>query len=172
MIKFLRSVGLALTLWTVLTGCSPVRKAASTEAAPYVPAPPMQSTPTPAPRAEERVMPLATPVCLDNLTYLSDASIPDGTAVAANATLDKRWEVKNSGNCNWDERYRLRLIAGPAMSAVQEQALYPARSDSNAIIRVLFQAPAEPGKYRSAWQAYNPDGQPFGDPIFIDIEVK
>jgi len=80
--------------------------------------------------------------------------------------------VQNSGNCNWDERYRLRLIAGPAMQASEEQALFPARSGTRAIIQVVFQAPAEPGTYRSAWQAYNPDGQPFGDVIFIDIVVK
>jgi hypothetical protein len=57
------------------------------------------------------------------------------------------------------------------MNAVQEQALYPARAGTNAVIQILFQAPAESGTYRSAWQAYNPDGQPFGDPIFIDIAV-
>ncbi len=27
------------------------------------------------------------------------------------------------------------------------------------------------GTYRSAWQAYDPDGLPFGDPFFIEIEV-
>jgi hypothetical protein len=111
-------------------------------------------------------------VCIDNLTFISDVSIPDGTEVQANATLDKRWEVKNSGNCNWDEHYRLRLIAGPAMDAVQEQALYPARSGGQVILQIIFQAPAEPGSFRSAWQAYNSDGQPFGDPVFIDIVVK
>ena len=58
------------------------------------------------------------------------------------------------------------------MNAVQEQMLIPARSGTNAMIRIVFQAPSEAGKYRSAWQAYNPDGHPFGDPIFIDIVVK
>lgn len=138
----------------------------------YKPAPPVTATPTPAEAPDDADRPQATPVCIDNLTFITDVSIPDGTEVQAKATLDKRWEVKNSGNCNWDERYRLRLIAGPAMEAVQEQALYPARSEGQVILQIVFQAPAEPGSYRSAWQAYNPDGQAFGDPVFIDILVK
>lgn len=110
--------------------------------------------------------------CRDNLTFLSDVTIPDGTVVQADATLDKRWEVENSGNCNWQENYRIRLIAGPDLGAQQEQALYPARSGSKAVIQILFQAPAESGSYRSAWQAFNPQGEPFGDPFFIDVTVE
>jgi len=157
-----------------LAGCGVARSGenADTTRQPYKPAPPIVDTPTPETVSTDLARPESTPVCIDNLTFLSDASIPDGTVVEANATLDKRWEVKNSGNCNWDERYRLRLIAGPAMDAVQEQALYPARSEGQVVLQILFRAPGEAGKYRSAWQAYNPDGQPFGDPIFIDIEVK
>lgn len=109
--------------------------------------------------------------CLDNLTFLSDITIPEGTPVTAGASLEKHWEVKNSGSCGWNEHYRLRLIAGPAMGAQAEQALYPARGDSNAVLRVTFQAPDIPGSYRSAWQAHSANGSPFGDPLFIEIEV-
>jgi hypothetical protein len=37
---------------------------------------------------------------------------------------------------------------------------------------MLLTAPAEQGAYRSAWQAFDPQGQPFGDPIFVDILVN
>ena len=36
---------------------------------------------------------------------------------------------------------------------------------------ILFIAPEEPGTYRSAWQARDPQGNLFGDPIFIEIVV-
>ena len=111
-------------------------------------------------------------VCQDGLTFVSDITIPDGSEIEANATLDKRWEVNNSGNCNWDERYRLRLMSGEGLNVAEEQMLYPARSGTQAVLRIVFQAPETPGNYRSAWQAYNPDGQAFGDPIFIDFIVK
>ncbi len=114
----------------------------------------------------------ATGDCEDSLIFLQDVTIPDGTVVVPESTMDKRWEVENSGNCNWDENYRVRLIAGPEMGAQKEQALYPARSGTQATIRILFKAPTEPGTYRSAWQAFNPQGEPFGDPFFIEIVVE
>lgn len=113
----------------------------------------------------------ATPACEDNLTFLQDLSIPDGTVVSPEATLDKRWQIQNSGNCNWDERYRVRRIAGATLGAAEEQALFPARSGSQTSLRMVFKAPAEPGSYRSAWQAISPQGAPFGEPFFIDIVV-
>ena len=138
-------------------------------------APAAGQNPTPAalaaasPTADLR--PTSTPFCTPGLAYQADLSIPDGTVVAPGASLDKRWQVLNSGTCNWDERYRIKLVAGPAMGSAAELALYPARSGALADIRLLFSAPQEPGAYRSAWQAHDPNGQPFGDPIFIDIIV-
>jgi hypothetical protein len=98
-------------------------------------------------------------------------TIADGSQVTAGATIDKRWEVQNSGSCNWTDGYTLRLIAGIDLGANPEQALYPARSGTTAVIRLVFQAPIETGTYRSAWQAYAPSGEAFGDPIFIDFNV-
>jgi hypothetical protein len=106
------------------------------------------------------------------LTFQEDLSIPDGMQVAARAGLDKRWLVENSGTCNWNADYRLKLVAGQNLGAPPEQALYPARSATQATIRLEFTAPAEPGTYRSAWQAFNPLGIAFGDPIFVEIVVE
>ncbi len=111
------------------------------------------------------------PTCTNNLVYIADQTIPDGTQVSPGAVLDKQWEVENQGTCNWDDYYHLKLIAGPQLSAPLEQALYPARSGAQAVIRILFTAPQELGNYRSAWQAYSPSDEPFGDPIFIEIVV-
>jgi hypothetical protein len=129
-------------------------------------APGVEASPTP------QSLPTATVQCKDNLAFKSDITIPDGTVVAPDYTLDKRWEVENTGNCNWSQEYRVRLIAGPELGAPKEQALYPARSGSRAVIRIVFKAPNEPGTYRSAWQAFTPQGEPFGDPFFIEIKVE
>jgi hypothetical protein len=77
--------------------------------------------------------------------------------------------VENQGTCNWNENYRLKLIAGTEISTPTERTLFPARSGTRAIINIQLSAPAEPGNYHSAWQAYSPSGEPFGDPIFIEI---
>ncbi len=131
---------------------------------------PSASPTSPALVATPRPTPLIA--CVDKLTFINDQTIPDGTVVSPNATLDKRWEVENDGNCNWDERYHIRLIGGPELGANPVQPLFPARSGTRVIIRILMTAPAEPGSYHSAWQAYNPGDEAFGDPFFIDIVVK
>ena len=65
----------------------------------------------------------------------------------------------------------MRLIEGPNLGAVTEQALYPALSGTQVMIQIIFTAPLEPGRYRSAWGAYGPQGDQFGDIIYIEIVV-
>ncbi len=126
-------------------------------------------TPTVAPSPEPTATP--PPPCVADLDFLGDLTIPDGTSVPPGSSLDKQWLVQNSGTCNWDSRYRLRLIFGDPLGADVEQALYPARAGTQAVIRILFTAPPTPGSYRSGWQAFTPAGDPFGEPIFIEIVV-
>lgn len=133
--------------------------------------PPAIAAAQPSPTAQE-TRPTATHVCVDSLTFLEDLSIPDGAQVRPGELLDKRWLIKNSGSCNWDQEYRIKLLSGPEMGASPEQALYPARSGSEASLRMIFSAPMEPGYYQSAWQAYNPRDVPFGDPFYIEILVE
>ncbi len=125
---------------------------------------------TPTPLLPSR--PTPTLVCTDNLSFITDVTIPDNTVVAPGSTLDKQWLVQNSGDCNWDNRYRLRLISGDAMGATAEQSLYPARAGTQANIRILFISPQKVGEYVSEWQAFDPNGLPFGDSFFIKIIVQ
>ena len=92
--------------------------------------------------------------------------------MAPGKLLDKQWLVQNNGDCNWDARYRLRLISGDALGASPEQALYPARAGSQANLRILFTAPQEAGDYVSEWQAFDANGIPFGESFFIKIVVQ
>jgi len=137
-------------------------------------APAQTVTPAPLPVISPKagdVRPTPEPACTNALWFFQDLTIPDGTEVSPGEKLDKRWLVKNAGTCNWDERYQVRLIAGPGMGIPQTQALYPARAGTEVTLRMTFIAPSEPGTYRSAWQAFAPDGEPFGDPFFIEVAV-
>ena len=156
-------------------GCGPVRSYAGEESqARFLPptlvptVTPTVPTPTFAPGAQETASPGN---CSDILVFREDLTIPDGMEVSPGSTIDKRWDVENSGTCNWAEGYTIRLIQGPPMGSPEIQALYPARSNSRALIRIVFTAPDEPGTHRSAWQAHTPSDQPFGDPIYIEIVV-
>jgi len=129
----------------------------------------VQSTPFPT-----IVIPTATinPAdCINNLQYISDVTIPDNTSIAYGATIDKQWLVQNTGTCNWNADYRLRHVGGAALGAPEEIALYPARSGTQATIQITFTAPFTDGPYESAWQAFDPSGLAFGDPIYIRINA-
>ncbi len=136
---------------------------------PAIPAPAASPSST---AADEPVHPTTTPACGDNLKFIADLTVPDGTIVARGALIDKRWQVENSGSCNWDERYRLKIISGAEMGLQAEQALFPARSGATAMIRMLLLVPSKPGTYRSAWQAVGPGGEIFGDIIYVEIRVN
>jgi hypothetical protein len=162
-----------MIVFLLASGCSlkPERSAPDAGESPFspptlAPTPMPTSTPTRPPEAATKEA-----ACSDVLTYIKDATIPDGTTVSAGASLDKRWEVKNSGTCNWDEKYHIRWIGGSKIGAETEQALAPARADTVVEIRMVLNAPNEPGKYRSAWQAVNPQGKNFGDPFYIEFVV-
>jgi len=137
--------------------------------------PVQQATNTPVPGLDETEVSsilTTTPACTPNLLYLEDLTIPDGTVVEPGKLLDKRWLVENNGSCNWDDQYSLTLLVGPNLGAPVEQALFPARSGTQATVRILFTAPEEPGMYRSAWQAQDSQSNLFGDPIYVDIIVQ
>ena len=109
--------------------------------------------------------------CINNLTYVTDLTIPDGTSIAYGATIDKQWLVQNSGTCNWNAEYRLRHVGGAVLGAPEELALYPARSGTQATLQITFTAPFTDGEYESAWQAFDPAGLAFGDLIYMRISA-
>jgi hypothetical protein len=158
-------------LW-LLSACSSESDATPTLDVYRPPTQAVTATPLPVTTQEVEVeRPTQEPACTNALWFFQDITIPDGTQVSPGERLDKRWLVQNAGTCNWDERYQIRLEAGPNMGVPQTQALFPARSGLELIIRMNFIAPDEPGTFRSAWQAYDPEGIPFGDPFFIEVVV-
>ena len=110
--------------------------------------------------------------CYNDLTFLDDATVEDGTSFTPGESIDKQWLVQNSGTCNWDDTYRLEFIGGDLLGANSEQLLYPARAGTEATLRIIFTAPEETGFYESGWQAVDPNGNFFGDPFNIKIVVE
>jgi hypothetical protein len=128
--------------------------------------------PTETPTPTYFILYTPTAICISGLTFINDVTIPDFSIMAPGTSLDKQWLVQDSGSCNWDNRYRIRLIAGDGMGASPEQALFPARSGTQATLRIIFTAPNISGQYLSEWQAFDPLGVPFGDTFFIKIIVQ
>ena len=128
-------------------------------------------TPTLPPTATDTPTPTATPPCSDNLIFLNDVTVPDGSQFLPGQPIDKQWSVRNAGNCDWGPDYRLVLVSGNALGPRSEVALYPARAGAEAVIQIPMVAPQEPGPYTGRWQARDPNGQKFGNVFFIKIEV-
>lgn len=127
----------------------------------------VQATPLPT------IIPTANPQeCSNNLTFVEDLTIPDNMFTTFGLALDKQWLVQNSGTCNWNSGYRLKHIGGADLGAPEEVALYPAKAGTQATVQILFTAPFTEGAYESAWQAVDPNGAAFGDPIYIRIAVQ
>jgi hypothetical protein len=112
------------------------------------------------------------PDCLDDLKYIEDLNFTDFTKVTHGSIIQKQWLVENTGTCTWTSGYTVRHIDGPAMSANPSQALTSAVPASQVTIVITFIAPTQPGEYKSSWQAFNPSGQSFGKPFYIDIIVS
>jgi len=131
----------------------------------------LNGTPTiePNPTSE---LPSPTPECTNVLTFLEDVTIPDGSLVAAEATFVKQWRIQNDGSCDWDSSYLLKLVSGDPLGAPTETVLYPARAGTEAIIEMTLTAPAEPGLYHTVWQAFDPEGVPFEQAIYVDFVVE
>jgi hypothetical protein len=126
----------------------------------------VQSSPLPT------ILPTTNPQeCISDLNFVSDVTLPDNTFVTYGASMDKQWLVENTGTCPWDASYRLRHLGGAILGAPEEVMLYPAKAGTQATIQIVFTAPFTDGVYESAWQAFDPQGNPFGDPIYIRVTV-
>lgn len=163
---------LALTAGLILAACSSPQPVATPTSMPPFKPPVSGPSATPV----EHQIPSPTPTtkrsCTNQLRFVNDLSIPDGTIVSPGDQLDKRWQVENTGTCDWNQEYSLRLVAGEALDAPRVQKLYPARRGSRVTIQIAFTAPTSPGHHSTTWQAFDPSGQRFGDPFFMDITVE
>ena len=120
------------------------------------------------------IVPLPTSAnvnCTSILTYVDDVTVPDGTIFVPGDEIVKTWAVRNDGNCAWDDKYSLRYIDGSAMEADSRQPLPALEPGEEGEVTVVFIAPQYEGSYYSGWQAYDAEGDPFGDDIFIEIYV-
>ena len=140
----------------------------SASLSPAAPSPVIFPTETLLPTPTEITVPSP---CTDELTWLADLTFTDDTVVLPSQSMDKHWSIQNSGTCDWDARYRLRNINNETLGAAAEIPLFPARAGAQVTLRIIFIAPSAAGTYRSEWQAVSPDGEVFGDTVYIQIVV-
>lgn len=133
-------------------------------------------TPTLEPTQE---LPTATPTTApvkaaskaDNSIWVEDTTIPDGTIVKPGATFTKIWKVKNTGTNLWTGDYYTAFVDGIQANAFKVPFAHTVKPDFTLEIAVEFTAPTTPGTYYSYWRMYNPNREPFGEPLSMKIVV-
>jgi hypothetical protein len=109
----------------------------------------------------------------DNLEYVADVTVPDGTTMSPGQDFLKTWRVKNAGSCSWGDGYELVYADYQDEMNGQAQPLTQVVQPGQEIeISVQFTAPDAIGEYLSAWQMSNPAGVTFPEAVFVKIIVQ
>jgi hypothetical protein len=114
--------------------------------------------------------PPATAGCY-RLTFVSDVSVTDNTAMTPNQAFTKTWKVLNSGSCAWDAGFKFAFKGGEQMGGATY--VLPSAVAPNSIVdlSIAMIAPAKTGTQRGDWQLSTAGGQFFGDIVYVQIVV-
>lgn len=134
-------------------------------------APEMPAAAPAVPTAVSAVAP-APGACINGMAFVADVSVTDGQAFNPGETFRKTWRIKNNGTCAWTKDYRFELVSGTNMGTNGFQ--FPIEVQPGGIIEIYADliAPATPGSYKGNWQMRSPQGESFGQIIWVDIRVN
>lgn len=111
--------------------------------------------------------------CTDDLAFVSDITIPDGTTIEASDSFIKARGIQNYGTCTWTTSYEFVFIKGEQMGAPASVPISQGVAPDGTIdISLTFTAPTVPGIHLSFWQLQAPDGTLFGLQLYVQIMVK
>jgi polar amino acid transport system substrate-binding protein len=144
---------------------------------------PIPPTATPVPQATATPVPptaVPTPACIDGMAFIQDLNYDDANMTAPPALtpgqgFTKSWRVQNTGTCAWPATYGVAYVGGNAVGAqMGGQPVSVGRSIAvNELwdISVNLIAPGQPGVYQGIWQMRNDAGVPFGQRMWVGIQI-
>jgi hypothetical protein len=123
--------------------------------------------------AEIRVPVSSTPgaPALEDAQLAEHVTLPDGSEIAAGATIEKTWAVRNTGSITWTEGYELVHVGGATLGDTRRLPVAGIAPQDVARLTVRVTAPQEPGRVISRWRMRNPRGELFGSTLFISLIV-
>ena len=130
------------------------------------------SIPTPTPNIPVIIPTPAPAACKNGMTFVQDVTIPDGSQITGGAGFQKTWRVQNTGTCTWDQTFILMYVSGDQMSG--QNVYVPAVVAPGQVVdlSVNLIAPNANGTYKGYWQMRSPQGQNFGQTIWVKISVN
>ncbi|NPV55547.1 MAG: hypothetical protein HPY76_02580 [Anaerolineae bacterium] len=137
------------------------------------------STSTLVPTIQVTVVNTATkvPTPCNQVQFVADVTVPDGTTFAPNAAFTKSWRLKNAGTCAWTTDYALVYVSGAKMNAPDVIGMGTVVNPGQTVdLSVSLTAPSETGSYRGNWQLRSSTGVLFGWGIHADkafwVDIK
>jgi hypothetical protein len=135
-------------------------------------------TPTPAftdtPLAPTATVVTSTPTVqkCEDVAFVEDVTVPDGTQMAVNQRFTKTWRVQNTGTCTWIAGFYLGYSFGELMGG---QARVPFTAavavGQTTDISVSLTVPNKTGKLTGVWSLYDNKGVNFGKSLTVVIDV-
>jgi hypothetical protein len=110
--------------------------------------------------------------CVPDASFVTDVTIPAGTAFPPTVEMDKVWQVRNQGTCAWGTGYELVLVDGDSLGAPASVPVPPTAASELADLTITFWAPSSAGTYTSTWQLQSPAGEFFGPFLSLNIRVE
>lgn len=108
----------------------------------------------------------------DNAVFIVDVTIPDGTRVTPNQSLEKTWQLRNTGSTSWGNGYQLAFVSGNPLSGPNAVNVPATAPNNTANISVNLIAPSTEGVQVGYWRLRNPQGTYFGPLLSVEIEVR
>lgn len=171
-----RATNLARTAAFVLTSTAAAVTPATATTPPTGTAPPAATfTASPVPVVAATTA-LPTPAfsptpCENDLAFVSDVNVPDGTHFAPATGFVKTWRLRNDGACTWTTAYTFRYVSGDALGGAAINLPHEVPSGATVDLAVPMTAPAGAGTFTGQWQLHSPAGTAFGTKPFVQIAV-
>jgi hypothetical protein len=154
------------------------QQATSTSTATPMASPTLIPSPTPLPSSTlvptigfTQVVPTSGSQC-DNSAYVSDVTVPDGTAMAPGQAFVKTWMIQNTGTCTWSKKYTMTFVSGEKMGGVDTKIGQTVAPGQQAKISVSLIAPTTEKTYKGNWRLANESGSTFGSTVWVQIVVS
>jgi arginine/lysine/histidine transporter system substrate-binding protein len=138
---------------------------------------------TPPPAATAIPAPAVTPgpaPCVDGMAWVADLSLDDKNMTAPSVLqpgqqFSKGWRLRNAGTCAWSPEFSMTYRAGNNPAAKMGGSNFKigktVAPGQTIDLSAKLVAPQAPGVYQGFWQMANAAGKPFGERVWVGIQV-
>lgn len=123
--------------------------------------------------------PVPPPPCIDGSTFVQHLTLEDNLTVLTKMNpgqaFTKGWRIRNVGTCPWDTSFSINftqgIVGAARMGGAPTQIARIVQPGETYDLLVQLYAPIIPGAYQAWWAMRNAQGVPFGQMLYVGIQV-